>query len=159
MHYQFSMNQARGVVTQDHNGDRKIMRVEPGAREAAATLYPLWSTSINDLGDFGLGIGLYFRTLQAVALLLIICFLINIPVMIYYATNYDQYKYGEIVGMSSISSVFPIAEAVIGTAWCPYAPPIDGVSFKEDDWDVVSYLISCLPYMFLLLLLLTLLIN
>ena len=39
--------------------------------------------------------------------------------MIYYATNYDQYKYGKIVYGGDISSIL-VPEAVIGTAWCPY---------------------------------------
>lgn len=116
------MNQARGIVTPDEHGFNKVQRVEPGKRVATASLYPVCGTPINDLGDFGLGIGLYFRTLQAVGVFLVICFLINVPVMTYFATTYNQYEYCEqSLDAKKECSLSQVPESIIGTAWCPYA--------------------------------------
>ena len=58
-------------------------RAEPGEFEEPTMLYPLWKTPIIDMGDFGIGIGLYFYTLKFFAIITFIAGLINIPALVY----------------------------------------------------------------------------
>jgi len=57
-------------------------RAEPGEIDKITMLYPVWSTPLVDMGDFGIGVGLYFTTLQFFAILTFIAGLINIPALI-----------------------------------------------------------------------------
>jgi hypothetical protein len=46
-------------------GGKELTRAEPGEREYPTKLYQPIFTPHKQLGDFGLGIGLYFSTLRA----------------------------------------------------------------------------------------------
>jgi len=68
---------------------------EPGEDNYPTKLYsPLW-TPMNQMGDFGLGVGLYFTALRSITLLALVCGLLNIPNMIYFAgDNYSNRQDG-----------------------------------------------------------------
>ncbi|KAG5178492.1 hypothetical protein JKP88DRAFT_273753 [Tribonema minus] len=64
------------------------------ATEEGSHLYPLWGTSVRDLGaQFGLGIGLYFRQLQWLALAALTWGAINVATALYFTL--DEYSDGQ----------------------------------------------------------------
>ena len=74
--------------------DKKFVRAEPGEDEFATRLYPFF-TPHNQLGDFGLGIGLYFTALRIMIYLMLMCGLISMGNIIYFGgTDYDSTKSG-----------------------------------------------------------------
>jgi len=64
-----------------------LRRSEPGEFGRSTKLYPVWETSEDDLGDFGIGVGLYFYTLKAIAFILFICGCINIVNMLNFSSD------------------------------------------------------------------------
>jgi uncharacterized integral membrane protein len=87
---------ARYVDDDDRKGNKsskvgccanpKLNRAEPGERQFPTKLYSPLFTPHSQLGDFGLGIGLYFSTLRAITLLCITAGLLNIPNFIYFSS-------------------------------------------------------------------------
>ena len=68
-------------------GDRKMKAAEPGESKYHTQLYPIFSTPLSQLGDFGLGFGIYFATVRDFALLAFICGLLSIPDIAYFASE------------------------------------------------------------------------
>ena len=66
---------------------RKMNVAVPGENMYHTKLYSPLTTPLNQMGDFGLGIGLYFATLRGLFVLMIICSLMNIPNIIYFASE------------------------------------------------------------------------
>ena len=70
-------------------GDKELL--EPGDDDEDARPYPLlppWGwTSVLDLGEFGLGIGLYFGMLRDLAVVFVVVGLVNLPSMMYFASK------------------------------------------------------------------------
>lgn len=78
------------IIRKFQKGDEQMDRAEPGEKYLSTKLYdPLW-TPTTQLGDFGLGFGLYFATLKALAVLTFVAGLINIPNFIYFSS--DEYS-------------------------------------------------------------------
>ena len=75
-------------------GDEEVMDLaEPGENRYPTKLYsPLW-TPMNQMGDFGLGVGLYFTAIRSITILAFACFLLNLPNMIYFAG--EEYSNGQ----------------------------------------------------------------
>jgi hypothetical protein len=67
--------------------NKKLVRAEPGERLRPTALYEPIFTPHNQLGDFGLGIGLYFSTLRAITVITLLASILNIPNFIYYASS------------------------------------------------------------------------
>ena len=67
--------------------NKLLQRAEPGERLYPTALYEPFFTPHRQLGDFGLGIGLYFSTLRAITVLTLLAGLINIPNFIYYGST------------------------------------------------------------------------
>ncbi|CAB9527143.1 protease (Partial), partial [Seminavis robusta] len=71
--------------------DRKMSIAEPGEHHYRTKLYPLLTTPLSQLGDFGLGFGLYFSTLRDFAILALLGGLLSLPNLLYFAsTDYDS---------------------------------------------------------------------
>ncbi len=66
---------------------------ESGERYFKTRLYHPFFTPLNQLGEFGLGIALYFTTLRTIMLLLFLVGLINIPNLLYFAGS--EYSSGQ----------------------------------------------------------------
>ena len=66
---------------------KNLIRAEPGEFEKETKLYPIFGTNDEDMGDFGIGVALYFNTLKWLALITFIAGCINIPNMLYFATE------------------------------------------------------------------------
>ena len=150
MHKRFVLNMARGRIY-EVDGVRKVERIEPGKEDPGAELYPILGTTFSDLGDFGLGIALYFRTLATISVCLFVCFLINLPVYLYYKENYHQGNFCDKVesnGETCPESIFP--RTLVGSAWCPYASSPSSLSklLHDDDIDDFKKLV-CIPSLLL----------
>jgi hypothetical protein len=65
-------------------------RAKPGECTMPTKLYSPFFTPLSQLGDFGIGVGLYFSYLRAVAFITLIAGCINIPNILYYAS--DEYS-------------------------------------------------------------------
>eukprot|EP00571_Detonula_confervacea_P000752 CAMPEP_0172323196 /NCGR_PEP_ID=MMETSP1058-20130122/48111_1 /TAXON_ID=83371 /ORGANISM="Detonula confervacea, Strain CCMP 353" /LENGTH=1558 /DNA_ID=CAMNT_0013039143 /DNA_START=34 /DNA_END=4710 /DNA_ORIENTATION=- len=68
-------------------------RAEPGESTLPTKFYSPFFTPLSQLGDFGIGVGLYFSSLRAVAFITLIAGCINLPNMFYYAS--DEYSRGQ----------------------------------------------------------------
>lgn len=106
------MNMARAV--KDETG--KLVKVEPGVDDPTARLFPVFSTNVDELEGFGLGVVLYFKTLIVMGCCMVICFIINAWTIKYFAS--DKYSGGE-QQKAVISAMFP--DDLVGSAFCPTA--------------------------------------
>mmetsp|Transcript_9293 Transcript_9293/g.15873 ORF Transcript_9293/g.15873 Transcript_9293/m.15873 type:complete len:1352 (-) Transcript_9293:1785-5840(-) len=79
----YSPGQNKG--SQERTGD--LQRAEPGESESPTKLYSTLSTPLSQMGDFGLGVGLYFSSLRAIALISLVAGLINLPNILYFASD------------------------------------------------------------------------
>lgn len=89
-------------------------KVEPGDDDPKATLFPIWSTSVDDLEGFGLGVVLYFKTLTIMGCLMIVCLFLNGWTIGYFAS--DKYS-GGYQEKSNLAAMFP--GDLVGSAFCP----------------------------------------
>ena len=64
-----------------------VDRAEPGECTMPTKLYSPFFTPLSQLGDFGIGVGLYFSYLRAVAFITLIAGCINLPNILYYASD------------------------------------------------------------------------
>ncbi len=62
-----------------------ISQLEPG--EPGGKLYGIWGTTLSRLGDFGLGVGLYFYMILVMAVLLTIAGLVNAYTIYYFKSD------------------------------------------------------------------------
>ena len=113
------VNARQRLVKKFHRGDRQLNIAEPGERELPTKLYNPITTPLSQMGDFGLGYGLYFSTLRSFAVLSFLVGLLNLPNILYFAS--DDYSIGQ-------SGVAPTLR---GSAICTgMLPPIVHVSTK-----------------------------
>lgn len=64
-----------------------LSRAEPGETSKPTRLYSPFFTPLSQLGDFGIGLGLYFSSLRAVAFITLIAGCINLPNIMYFASD------------------------------------------------------------------------
>ena len=85
---------------QDKNKKQQLDRAEPGEVDRPTQLYGVWSTSADQLGDFGIGIGIYFDTILWLAM---ITFLggLGSTYNIYYYSGPDYSDYQSEVDMET----------------------------------------------------------
>mmetsp|Transcript_9917 Transcript_9917/g.16467 ORF Transcript_9917/g.16467 Transcript_9917/m.16467 type:complete len:1175 (-) Transcript_9917:117-3641(-) len=77
----------------NHHRNVPLLRADPGEMHKYTKLYsPLW-TPMAQMGDFGLGTGLYFTTLRALTVMTFILGLVNIPNMLYFSS--EDYSDGQ----------------------------------------------------------------
>lgn len=83
--------------------NKKFERAEPGEEEDPSRLYPIM-TPHNQLGDFGLGIGLYFSNLRALIFISLICGFMSLYNIMYFASDdYDDSYNPDNVSLQGIS--------------------------------------------------------
>ncbi|KAG7353258.1 calcium-activated chloride channel [Nitzschia inconspicua] len=68
-------------------GDKKLERAEPGESDDPTRLYSPFFTPHKQLGDFGLGLGLYFSTLRVITFITLIAGLISSYNVMYFASD------------------------------------------------------------------------
>ena len=102
----------RRVKVEGEDGKATYSRVEEGA-EDKGELYPIWTTGPWDLIDFGLGVAMYFQTLQLLIATFLLCYLSQMGTISYYKS--DEYSSGQAdvkVGMLVGSAVCTDRQAV-----------------------------------------------
>ena len=73
--------------------NKQLDKAEPGENHLPTKLYSPIFTPLKQMGDFGLGIGLYFSTLRAITVLTLLAGLINIPNFQYFSGS--SYSLGQ----------------------------------------------------------------
>jgi hypothetical protein len=99
-------------------GNKKFDKAEPNEDDTPTRLYSPIFTPHKQLGDFGLGIGLYFSTLRAFAFITFVAGLISTYNIMYFASE-DYYP---------PDNDYDIPTLMIGSAVClrtSYVPCID----------------------------------
>jgi hypothetical protein len=71
----------------ENKNGRKYMRVKPGNNDEKTMLYPVWKTPLQDMGDFGIGVGMYFDMLRFFGFVALIAAFICTPALVFYASN------------------------------------------------------------------------
>jgi len=101
-------------------------RAEPGENETDTRLYSPIFTPLDQMGDFGIGIGLYFSALRFFSILMLIVGIISLPSVHYYAA-YDYSKY-----QSNIQSYILKGSAICtDTSWVS-CPTCSSANFEND---------------------------
>jgi len=67
--------------------ENEIERAVPGENKFPTRLYCYTSTPLNQMGDFGIGAGLYFFTMRSLFLLTLFAGIISIPNILYYNSS------------------------------------------------------------------------
>ena len=76
---------------QDSGEGRKYVRASLGEKDPTK-LYPIIDTPLEDMADFGIGVGMYFKTVRFFGIVTFLAGCISIPTMRYY--NSDTYSPG-----------------------------------------------------------------
>jgi hypothetical protein len=74
----------QAIITDYHQ------KAEPGDDDRPTRLYSFFCTPESDLADWGIGVGIYFFTLRALAIIMLLTGIINTPALLYYAS--DEYS-------------------------------------------------------------------
>ncbi|GMH48808.1 hypothetical protein TL16_g00380 [Triparma laevis f. inornata] len=62
-------------------------KLEPGEIAEGSGLYGVWETPVDEIGDFGLGVYLYFKMLITLVGCMAVCIALNIPAMQHYTSS------------------------------------------------------------------------
>ncbi|CAB9498796.1 protease [Seminavis robusta] len=77
-----------------YKGDKQLDRAEPGEADRPTRLYHPFFTPNKQLGDFGLGVGLYFATIRGLTIMVLLAGLLHIPNFIYFGgATYSSYQH------------------------------------------------------------------
>jgi hypothetical protein len=100
---------------------KTLDRAEPGENLIPTSLYSPIFTPLSQMGDFGLGIGLYFSTLRALMVLMLLAGLVNIPNFVYFSG--DSYS----LGQPGVESLLKGSAICTNQIWvpCPTCLPGD----------------------------------
>ena len=96
-------------------GNKKYERAEPGENDDPTKLYPPVLLPHKQLGDFGLGIGLYFSTLRAITFITLVAGLISVYNLMYFAS--DDYLPSE--ERAEIPRLLQGSAICTATSWVP----------------------------------------
>jgi hypothetical protein len=83
----YSVDQKKKAITKDSGVKTDLQRAKPGESNFPTKLYSPLTTQLSQMGDFGLGVGLYFSSLKAIALISLVAGLINLPNILYFASD------------------------------------------------------------------------
>jgi len=90
------------VISASPNQKQRYYRAEPGEAGHQTRLYPIWRTPLEDMADFGIGVGMYFSMIRYLAVMCFIAGCISIPNIIFFQS--DQYSDGQ-KGISSFKNL------------------------------------------------------
>lgn len=93
-------------------GNKQLQRAEPGEDNVKTALYHPMFTPHKQLGDFGLGIGLYFSTLRAIMVLTLLAGILNTANFLYFSSD----EYNNPLNPSVVSAT--LLKMVVGSAIC-----------------------------------------
>ena len=97
------------------NANPNSFKADPGECKLPTELYPYMTTPENQLGDFGIGVGIYFLSMRIFSIICFIAGLLYIPVIHFYHSNeYSQH------GVSARNSLLLRGSAICtDTMWVP----------------------------------------
>jgi hypothetical protein len=104
---------------------KKLDRAEPGENLLPTSLYSPIFTPLSQMGDFGLGIGLYFSTLRGLTIMMVLATLINIPNFLYFAG--DTYS----LGQPGVNPLLKGSAICTNQVWVP-CPTCTTDDFEDD---------------------------
>jgi hypothetical protein len=125
----------RFVNIYDSGKGRKYCRAGAGEKEQPTKLYPVIDTPQEDMADFGIGVGMYFKTVRFFCIVTFIAGCLSIPSMLYY----DSTEYSS-DGKTSISHFLNRFSAVCTNTKfqpCPTCTRDDWPSFPPTDGRVL----------------------
>lgn len=119
---------------EQHEDDTGLDKTDPGEKRFPTQLYGFWSTPNDQLGDFGIGIGIYFSTTWWLGVITFIAGCISIPNIHYYYS--DEYSEAE---SEQGDGLF-----VDASATCTDQILVPCVNCQEDDWsdDSARYIVA-----------------
>ena len=104
--------------------NKQLDKAEPGENHLPTSLYSPIFTPLKQMGDFGLGIGLYFSTLRAITVLTLLAGLINIVNFQYF--NSSVYSDGQ-AGLEPVT--------LLGSAICTRQVWVPCPDCNVTDWN------------------------
>lgn len=112
--------------------DQTLDRADPGESHKPTTLYSPIFTPISQMGDFGLGTGLYFTTLRAMTILTFVLGVINIPNMMYFAG--PEYSDSQVNSDSQVAFPFFAKGSAMctRTKWVPCPECVASNGFRSN---------------------------
>lgn len=90
-YFEYQCLPRRFTYIEDQGEGRKYVLASAGEEEPTK-LYPVYDTPIGDMADFGIGVGMYFQSVQFFGYVCLLAGVISIPMMRYYAS--DTYSPG-----------------------------------------------------------------
>ena len=104
------------IIRKFQKGNKKLEKAEPGENNNKTALYsPLW-TPHAQLGDFGIGLGIYFATLRALVVITFVLGMVSVYNIYYFAS--DAYMPASF--RDQISNKLTIGSAICkDTPWVP----------------------------------------
>jgi hypothetical protein len=115
------------IIRKFSKADKQLARAEPGEADKQTRLYPPIFTPHGQLGDFGLGIGLYFATLRALTVLVMLAGIVHIPNFVYFSG--PDYSAGQT----------EVGALVKGSAICTEIQWVPCPNCTDDDFDDKSF--------------------
>jgi hypothetical protein len=113
------------LVLLEQRRNQKMTAAQPGESHFPTKLYPLLSTPLSQLGDFGLGFGIYFATIKAYAILVLLGGILSIPNIYYFASS--DYNHGPQEGVPTLLKGSAICT---NRSWVP-CPTCEQEQFEE----------------------------
>lgn len=109
-------------------GGQQLRPAEPGEKDYPTRLYKPLFTPHAQLGDFGLGLGMYFSTLRAITVMTFIAGLLNLPNMLYFASSDYNVANSQ---KDNVNSWFVQGSAIcVDTSWVP-CPNCNGTDLPD----------------------------
>eukprot|EP00547_Thalassionema_nitzschioides_P011631 CAMPEP_0194259932 /NCGR_PEP_ID=MMETSP0158-20130606/44770_1 /TAXON_ID=33649 /ORGANISM="Thalassionema nitzschioides, Strain L26-B" /LENGTH=921 /DNA_ID=CAMNT_0038999929 /DNA_START=126 /DNA_END=2891 /DNA_ORIENTATION=- len=68
---------------------RKYARSPPGESTEKTRLYPIWDTPLEDMADFGIGVGMYFHMVRFFGVVALLAAFISTPSINFYRNDYS----------------------------------------------------------------------
>ena len=93
---------------------RKYSRAEPGEDQEKTILYPVWGTPMEDMADFGIGVGMYFKMVRFFGIVALIAGFMSTPSIMFFSNDYSSN------GREGIEHSLSIGSAICtDTTWVP----------------------------------------
>ena len=83
----------RRIKNKLSKANKQLDKADPSEKYHPTKLYSPWFTPLKQMGDFGIGVGLYFSTLRYFSILTFLAGIINIPTIQYFIS--DAYSDGQ----------------------------------------------------------------
>jgi hypothetical protein len=114
----------RRLVHAGTDTSKKFDRADPGESEEETALYHPWGLPFSELSQWGIGMGLYFKTLQILAIIFLVVGLANIVNMLYFMSpTYNA------TGQSNLGLELQ------GTAICTNQQWVHCIDCTSSQWD------------------------